>query len=421
MALGEKTKKALLVGIDKYTDERIDNLKGAENDAVELEALLKKEFEIISLINENATSENIRIALSDLFWKQDECELILFYFSGHGFYDDYGQGYFAPTDFNKDSPIVCGLNMRETREIITDSKGKKNILLISDCCFSGITAEAKGGGTKDISMSTVLRVEEDTQNTFILTSSTAQQKSREKTNCIDENKPTHAHGMFTYHLLEGLRGGATNETEAGYVYLDKLARYIQDQFINEQASPIFSEKATGARLGIIRDTRYYGKFLDIRFKIIDKTLKDCQKQGFATLITEGLQAIKELIEKFPENPKTLEKVKEIDTILKVLKKESIDKWWLENNPQVYSKSPTGALTLDNLIPKVTNCKDMLHFNQDELYVFLDLSNAATEKITLERFCDKCRQRFDSTPNRNRPSAEASAEDKPGKRGMHDRP
>lgn len=96
-------RRAVVVGINKYEDPAVrPELRGAENDAREVFARLLKfgGFDIDKkkhlLLGSAATCENMRRAISDLFWKKDPCDIAVFYFSGHGFLDDYGNGYLAP-------------------------------------------------------------------------------------------------------------------------------------------------------------------------------------------------------------------------------------------------------------------------------------------------------------------------------------
>src|SRR5215213_9080681 len=127
----EFTRRAVIIGVNKYEDEAISELKGAENDASEIyEKLFDKEsggFEISNehyLIGNRAISDAMRQAISDLLWKTDKTDLSLLYFSGHGFHDDYGNGYIAPWNIRRDEPLVRGIRMQELTELILAAKLK---------------------------------------------------------------------------------------------------------------------------------------------------------------------------------------------------------------------------------------------------------------------------------------------------------
>jgi len=104
-----RKRRAVIIGIDEYNDSSIIPLRGAENDAREIYEMLSNPhiggFNVAKdhfLIGADAKCERIRKAISDIFWKcdTDTWELALFYFSGHGFEDGYGNGYIAPYDMN---------------------------------------------------------------------------------------------------------------------------------------------------------------------------------------------------------------------------------------------------------------------------------------------------------------------------------
>ena len=85
-----------------------------------------------------STNKNIRSAMSEILWEANSYDLILFYFSGHGFVDVYNTGYIAPYDMLREKPFVCGINMRELNYMLSTSLNKKNIVLILDVSYSGI-------------------------------------------------------------------------------------------------------------------------------------------------------------------------------------------------------------------------------------------------------------------------------------------
>jgi hypothetical protein len=240
---------AVVVGINKYNDPRVrPELKGAENDAREVFARLQRfgDFEVDKtkhlLLGEKAKCENIRRAISDLFWKKDPGDIAFFYFSGHGFLDDYGNGYIAPWDHEYDDPFVCGIRMQELRQYFLSNNNKTEALLILDCCHSGVTAETQKGATADLSGRFYDSLTSNQplimgKGKFILASSGADEKSREINAChgikildkkLDElefdDLDKHDHGVMTYYLLEGMNGGAADGDE---VRIGKLYDYVK--------------------------------------------------------------------------------------------------------------------------------------------------------------------------------------------------
>ena len=247
-------RRAVVIGINSYNPKAgCAALNGAENDAREVFARLKKfgNFEIERekhlLIGEQATSENIRAAISNLFWKKDLCDIAVLYFSGHGFLDDYGNGYIAPWDHIYDDPFVRGIRMQELRQYFMADNNKTEALLILDCCHSGVTAEKDKGTPADMSgrfydSLTGKQPEPLGRGKFIFASSGASEKSREmkcahKIRILDKNADElafddleeHDHGVMTYFLLEGMNGEAA---ESGEVKIGKLYDYVSSK-VNE--------------------------------------------------------------------------------------------------------------------------------------------------------------------------------------------
>ncbi|MGH3204080.1 MAG: caspase family protein [Streptosporangiaceae bacterium] len=241
-------RRAVIIGVDNYADPGINDLIGAKNDAEEIYQHLTTfgDFTIEDhhlLMNEKASAQNIRRAISDLLWKTDECELALFYFSGHGLTDAYGNGFIAAYDIDRNCPMVAGIKMQELRDLMLAAKNKKAIVLILDCCYSGIASE----GDKAVSVASATAVEaclaplddpehQDTGR-FVMTSAGSDERSREKAECIHKlgNRPPHPHGAFTFQILEGLGGRASMK---GQITVGSLFECVASSFaVNDQHRP----------------------------------------------------------------------------------------------------------------------------------------------------------------------------------------
>ena len=243
----EISRHAVVIGVNKYEDGAIPELKGAENDATELrQRLLDQEsggFDIADghfLAGKEATGDAIRRALSDLLWKTDSSDLSLFYFSGHGFHDEYGNGYIAPWDMLHDEPMVRGIRMRDLTELLLAAKMKKTVLMILDCCYSGIATEGERGMPAGMEKPRFdqwfSELQEDLgKGRIVLASAGKDEKSHELLTCEHTLGPggeaPHAHGVFTYHLLEALDGKATTG-EDEEITLEGLLKYIDAQMKN---------------------------------------------------------------------------------------------------------------------------------------------------------------------------------------------
>jgi len=137
--LKSTTYYALIIGINQYSDPGIINLDDPVSDATKLADVLNEKYtfnqENIILL-ENPDRNEILDNLDELKNKIiDEDNLLVFY-AGHGMYDEeFEQGYWLPSDAQKDKKSAWLSNST----IVEYLRGinSKHTLLIADACFSG--------------------------------------------------------------------------------------------------------------------------------------------------------------------------------------------------------------------------------------------------------------------------------------------
>lgn len=200
-------RKALCVGIDCY--EKVDDLHGCVNDANAVKAALERNgdgtlnFDVRLLC---ATSEasyvtraDLKDAVRELF--QDETEIAVFYYAGHGSFDSLG-GYLCTSEIRRADE---GLPLSDLMEFVAQSPARNKVIIL-DSCHSGFA----GTSTQ-------------MQNYSILhTGTTILAACDEKQYSSEEN----GHGVFTSLLIEALYGGAMNllgDVSPGsiYSYIDR--------------------------------------------------------------------------------------------------------------------------------------------------------------------------------------------------------
>ena len=184
-------RKALIVGIDFY--ENATCLNGCVNDAYNVKSVLERNgdgsinFAVNIMTASGSTSaikrRELKEVVQELF--RDDCEIALFYFSGHGCIESTG-GYLITSEC-KDGDD--GFSVDELLTIVNDSKAQSKIIVL-DCCHSGIA------GTPAMTESKAFLSEGVT----ILTASTKDQYSLE----------TGGSGVFTSLFVDALSGGAAN-------------------------------------------------------------------------------------------------------------------------------------------------------------------------------------------------------------------
>lgn len=206
-------KNALIVGINNYQDNK---LNCCVNDANEVAHLLEynedesRNFSIIKLLNEQATYDNILDKLTKVF--NDDSDVSLFYFSGHGF-DDKNDGKICTIDYKYQH---YGIPFRTILERIRESKCKNKIIIL-DCCHAG-----KIGNFSMIGDATILEC-----GTTILTAC----------NTCEYAIEMNGHGLFTKLLIDALKGGASDIF--GRITPGSIYSYIDSSLGSFDQRPLF--------------------------------------------------------------------------------------------------------------------------------------------------------------------------------------
>jgi formylglycine-generating enzyme required for sulfatase activity len=132
------TYRALIIGINDYQDPRIPDLKTPENDARELEQLLKKDYgfeDVVCLIGKDAGRSKINEEFRNLGIKSKEDDSVFIYFAGHGDKDQFLGGFWAPYDADSRDSSTSIPN--STIQTYIKNIPARHVLLVSDSCFSG--------------------------------------------------------------------------------------------------------------------------------------------------------------------------------------------------------------------------------------------------------------------------------------------
>lgn len=226
---------ALAVGVGRYTS--MPNLKFTDDDAFRFYSFLKSpeggalpENQIEILVDESATRENILKTMRTIFLKADENDVVILYFSGHGL-----EGCFLPVDFD-------GYNNKlrhdEVLKIFKESKAKHK-LCIADACHSGSMQFGSGlaaKGPTSVSLKRFYQAFEDTDGgVALLMSSKSEELSLEDHGLRQ--------GVFTYYVLQGLKGKADNNADK-LVTISELYNYVYKN-VREYTAGMQSPVITG--------------------------------------------------------------------------------------------------------------------------------------------------------------------------------
>lgn len=222
------TKRALLVGIDEYSN--FPNLSGCANDVNAVMPLLARNDDGSPAFDCQARTGTVGRdqLIGDLeALLGGGADVALFYFAGHG-YDRGNDVVLVAHDGTEQTP---GVAMSEILGMVASSSVGEIILLL-DCCFSGAAGAIPQLGTTDAALRSGLT---------ILAASRGDQPAAET--------PA-ARGAFSTFLCGALEGGAADVV--GKVSVAGIYSYLDESFGPWDQRPVF--KANLERLHELRAT-----------------------------------------------------------------------------------------------------------------------------------------------------------------------
>lgn len=234
-------KRALLVGINNYKSDRIQDLNGCVNDVLNIRSLLKESFGfedagIHVVTDERATAANIKDRLQQMIYKSQDGDTLVFHFSGHGsqIRDRNGDELADGLD-----ELLCPYDMDWDRResFITDddlseilAEGGKDLSngqvfeIFLDCCHSGTGIRQMTGFNPsrqnrytappiDILCRSMDVVELPIERLFLrnqdLSDPILWSGCRANQTSADAHIEGGYNGAFTWHLCDAIRKGAT--------------------------------------------------------------------------------------------------------------------------------------------------------------------------------------------------------------------
>jgi|GEM_PF-579615 EAL domain-containing protein (putative c-di-GMP-specific phosphodiesterase class I)/uncharacterized caspase-like protein len=241
------TAYAVLIGINSYIDsQHLPNLEYAEKDCQDLyEVLTNADNSILLpknvtlLLGENATTTNVReVLFKEIVTKATNNDIVLVYFSGHGFIlgEQHGKAYLGTYDVDIVNLITknrrAGLRMDELYEDVFSISPAKYVIFILDSCHSGAFVPSL---TKGINTG-VSKIQTDEK----LVDKGLFSKETGRVAIVSCPPDLHSYeskefknSIFTHYLMQGLKGGAI-EQDTGEVTVDSLLTYIRNHVPSKQ-------------------------------------------------------------------------------------------------------------------------------------------------------------------------------------------
>lgn len=205
--------RAIIIGISNCPN--MPSLKYADDDAYQMYAFLKSpaggaysDDEILLLIDEAATKDNIRRAFHNLEMLQDSLERLFVYYSGHG-----KDSHFIPYDYDGDSHR---LTHKELNNWIDAQKFRQKYIIV-DACHSGNAFAYKGSPLRNHYKSFI---DVKDKGTAIFLSSKEEETSIESEGLRQ--------GVFSHYFLKGIEGRADANAD-GKISIGELQDFVYHQ------------------------------------------------------------------------------------------------------------------------------------------------------------------------------------------------
>jgi hypothetical protein len=231
----DQSSQALVIGVSRY--QHVSKLRttldvpGIRDVLVSPDCCAYPLERVIVLDEEAATRDNILAALQVTCDRASAAgSRTFFYFSGHGGQGADGSSYILPVDARKGHYRTTAVSARELSKLLDHCAGELTVVL--DCCRAAGMASRNGVPSPDgerlelTAFAEAFRNEIYARGRVVFAASTAEGKSYAS--------PEAPYGIFTGHMLDGLRGAAS--TNGGDVTVAQLFDYLQQRVVLSSSS-----------------------------------------------------------------------------------------------------------------------------------------------------------------------------------------
>lgn len=221
----------LTIGIDEYQNPRY-NLNYGRSDAEAIADIFETTGERIfrsvnvkKIFDSEAVRPNIKSAIDEVISKSRPEDTFIFYYAGHGVVNspespqrpDFFMALHDVTQLygQEDMLRAKGISSEELREWIGDIEARRQLIVFDACQAGGaLDAFTYRGAAEERAIQQLAR----SAGVAILASAESDQFATEFAQI--------GHGVFTYALLQGLRGAALGGNKSGSVTVQQLVSYI---------------------------------------------------------------------------------------------------------------------------------------------------------------------------------------------------
>lgn len=213
---------AVVIGIDDY--EKAPRLKYATADAKAMTGVLQQQgFQVAALYNQQATKAAIERELGDkLIDRVGENDRVVIFYAGHGetktARGGKTMGYLLPVQGQQDALSETGISMGRIKEL-ADALPSKQVLFLVDVCYGGIAGQQFRSTLPPMTVAYLKMITRERGRQLISAGGPDQQAME---------SPEWGHSVFTYYLLEGLKGLA-DLNDDGIIPASELYSYLDSR------------------------------------------------------------------------------------------------------------------------------------------------------------------------------------------------
>ncbi|MBP5972617.1 caspase family protein [Brasilonema sp. CT11] len=276
-------RRALIIANNEFEDTHWQALYAPPQDARALAEVLTDpaigNFEVEDLLV-NEDCNKVKEEIESLFTGGQKDDLLLLYFSGHGFRDNDDNLYLVTCNTNRNRLRSTAVSAQFINDVMSDSIKEKKAsgqVLLLDCCHSGSFAQP---GIKGSQSTAIEDKFPQGRGRVVLTSSRAAQRSYEEEQADEEGLRL---SYFTRALVQGLKTGEADIDGNGLISSVDLYQYVYERIGKEKPEQTPQQWELGREGQIIiaknphaikdpwRETRQY---VPSGFKVLDQKFFD---------------------------------------------------------------------------------------------------------------------------------------------------
>lgn len=221
-------KKALLVGINKYHDSKLSDLRFAVNDVSSIYTVLTDPErggfapDTCLLMTDKSegslepTRSNLLSSIKSLSGTAKPSDYVLLFFSGHGI-EEEGKSYLLPSDARINVLRDTAVSIDWIKKTLQTSKARAKVLILDACHAGAMKGKAESG-----------RMTKGLQDALFPTMEGFAILSSCKLHEVSYEMPEKKHGVFSYYVVEGLEGAADFDSDR-HIMVSDVSRYATEK------------------------------------------------------------------------------------------------------------------------------------------------------------------------------------------------